>query len=105
MRGYLEAIGATGALSDERRGRLASALVLMGELRFATGRGVEARRVWQDALDVVGPPRETSESPHVRDPELRALILSGQKAQAERLRVRLDQSGYRPLRPWPSPPQ
>lgn len=91
-----------GALNDERRGRLAAALVLEGELQAADGNLAGARQNWQAALRELALVDDTTGSPLVRDPLARALALTGQHEQASRVRARLDQHGYRPIRPWPA---
>lgn len=90
------------ALNDERRGRLAAALVLEGELQAAGGNLAGARQNWQAALRELALVDDTTGSPLVRDPLARALALTGQHEQASRVRARLDQHGYRPIRPWPA---
>lgn len=101
-RAHIRAIEASGTLSDERRGRLAAALVLEGELQAADGDLAGARQNWQAALGELALVDDATGSPQVLDPLARALAWTGQHEQASRVRARLDQHGYQPIRPWPA---
>lgn len=104
VRAHLQAIEARGALNDERRGRLAAALVLEGEIQAAENDLAGARESWQAALRQLSQVSETTASPYVQDPLARALLWTDQTERASAVMQRLNQQGYRPIRSWPSAP-
>jgi hypothetical protein len=104
VRTHLQAIEASGALTDERRGRLAAALVMAGEIQSAENDLPAAEESWSEALNQLAQVSDTTASPYVRDPLARALFWSGQPDQASQVRQELQAHGYTPIRPWPEAP-
>jgi tetratricopeptide (TPR) repeat protein len=103
-RAHLRAIEDRGALNDERRGRLAAALVMEGEIQAAENELTGAQESWQAALAQLSQVSGGADSPYVQDPLARALMWTGQTDRASEVIQRLNQQGYLPIRPWPDVP-
>lgn len=97
-----ELMQSSGGNAD-RIGAHGSSLVAVAQFELEHGRRDAGRALAQRAADLLTPHLERSKDWRLLDPAVRAHSLLGNREQSALLRSRLQQLGYVPLKPWPSP--
>jgi len=91
-----------GYATDADVGECATACVVSGEIAAMSGDGVESRREWLRAAELLAPRVRGSSDWRLLDPAARAAAGTGRSAEARATIGKLNLLGYVPLDPWPS---
>lgn len=87
-------------LNDERKGMLASSLIMRGSVYAAGGDASQAMDAWQQAEQLLAPAVAGSESPWLLDPWARLLAVTDRESESAAVIAALTARQYVPLLGW-----